>query len=201
MSIPTNLNVRDITYNGNSVPLVQTDLSNLASVVGGGVTATEAAIRGALNDLIDDANDATSESDATMTAAVQSLIDGYGGGGSSFDYDIIEYTVTTGSSYNGTTYTIPHGLSYTPTWFVAVQTPQNIENQFRMYGWFVLPSKADFYTQGSTYSRHVDSPSDDPANKVGYCDENNIYLVSRELVFSNVTAGSTIYIITKDTGV
>lgn len=182
------------------------DLSGIAGLISPGLTPGENQIYSALSDLLSDANTASGESDTDLSSAVQSLIDGYGGGGSSFDYDVIEYAVTTDSSYNGTTYTIPHGLSYTPTWFVAVQTPQTAVTNSRGVVWCVTSNGAGLGYQSSgaqfnLYAQHSQTTSDDSTNTVGYCDEENFYLLTKQLVFSNVTAGSTIYIITKNTGV
>ena len=67
-------------------------------------------VKNKIQGLIDSANETTGKEDATLTDAIMSLKDGFGGG--------VEYTtgtLTFGTDYQGRT--IPHGLSKAPKLF------------------------------------------------------------------------------------
>ena len=162
-----------------------------------------------LQALLTASNNTTGETDTTLTDAVQSLIDGYGGGGQAFEYDIIEYTVTTGSSSSGTTYTIPHGLTYTPTWVVAVAVPQPTTYNQHNVAWLANEKTSGAIKQASSNGRYNFSAAncttseDRPItnNNSIMADSENFYLKSTNATFDALKSGDTIYAITKNMGV
>lgn len=157
-------------------------------------------IRSKIQALITAANNTTGESDATLTDAVQTLVDGYGqGGGGSLPSSIskIDGGEFTLASKTASTYHIEHSLGVVPKGFAIWTDGVDIstaENSNIIRGVFIVDESANgsvtsYLYQMTVYSHNFNNyPRNVGANYSGYANANYIsYNIGNVSYEANVT--------------
>lgn len=157
-------------------------------------------IRSKIQALITAANNTTGESDATLTDAVQTLVDGYGqGGGGSLPSSIsaIDGGEFTFASKTVSTYNIAHSLGVVPKGFAIWTDGVDIstaENNIAIRGVFIVDESANgsvtsYLYQMTVYNHNFNNYNRNVgANYSGYANAEYIsYNVSNVRYEANVT--------------
>lgn len=172
--------------------------------------SSTAPLTDAINALTTYANEITGQNDINLSDAVESLVDGYGGGGSGNQYYQTEITLTSKQSED---ITIPHTLKRVPSFvLIVLKTPIKIPSGDDRYGISFLACNlslgaSDFNTSTNTsvhgkpilatiVNNNTGMYTSSQSNsKIVSADSNNLYLKYNSGTVGHLSAATYIVVI------